>query len=157
MLPLGADPLIKLRLSGHIPTCTAWVKYGDYPNPDWHRWADSMHSPVIVVRFADPVARLDLRCLVGLFVTLYLARYDDKAASLFTRLQDYASEIVCMSPDFDEDIGMWWLPRYGVIDYDQRGIVARYQQARDAVIYGGKESARAIEKKLLEENPWLRA
>lgn len=155
MLPLGAAPLVKLRMEGHAPAGTVWVRYSEnIPVPDWHRFANM--PPEIVVRFTDPVDRLDLRCVLKLWVTLYLDRYDDKAASLYARLQEYADEIVVISPDFDDDIGFWWLPRYGTLDYEKRGIVARYQRARDAVIYGSDQSARATERQLLEENPWLR-
>lgn len=158
MLPLGAAPLIAMRKSGHAPDATVWVSYGDFPDPQWHTC--SPYLPELVVGFDDPIDRLDLRCLVKLTVTLYLKRYDDKAARLFERLQDYASEIVCLSPDFEQDIGFWWLPRRGVIDYDKRGIVTAYEAAKDCCIFSKSKTQRDIahaeEMRLLRENPWLR-
>jgi hypothetical protein len=160
MLPLGAKPLLDMRMCGQAPA-GVWVSYGDFPDPQWHRWADI--EPEVVVRYTDPIDRLDLRCLVKLPVTLFLARYDDKAAVLFSRLQDYASEIVCLSPDFEGDIGFWWLPRYGTIDYDKRSVVTRYLEAgerrstaADRRRQGDYEAAANEQNKLLEEYPWLR-
>lgn len=163
MTPRGAAPLIAMRMAGQIPTAVVWVSYGNLPDPDWWRWANTCHQPEIIVRPEDPIERLDLRCLVGLRVTLFIATYDDKAALLFPRLQEYASEIVALSPDFEDDLGMWWLPKYGVIDFDKRPIVTAYEAAkantsmaahkRDEV---GYLASQAEEMKLLEANPWLR-
>lgn len=162
MLPLGAAPLIAMRKAGEAPA-GVWVNYGNFRQPDWHRWANTMHSPELVVGFDDPVERLDFRCLFKLPVTLYFARYDDKAALLFHRLQDYAAEIVMLSPDFEGDLGMWWLPKYGVIDFDRRHVVTEYEGARSdclAAAYRRDEAAyraaQGIEIRLLEENAWLR-
>lgn len=164
MLPLGSAPLIAMRKSGHAPDATVWVSYGDFPDPQWHKV--SPYLPELIVGFNDPIERLDLRCLVKLPVTLYLKRYDDKAARLFERLKDYASEIVCLSPDFDDDLGFWWLPgRYAkrTIDYDKRRIVTEYEalhDERNQCAYRNKTAeyaeAAARQAKLLEENPWLR-
>ncbi len=163
MMPHGAAPLISMRKSGHIPSGTVWIRCGDFPDPGWHRFADTMHSPEIVVRPCDPVDRLDLRCIVKLDVTLYFERYDDKAALLFSKLQEYASEIVALSPDFGEDIGFWWLPRYGVIDFEKRSIVTEYEAAKDrrSIADDRKNepayrAAQSEELRLLEEHPWLR-
>lgn len=163
MLPLGAAPLIALRKSGECPAGQVWVSYGDFKDPQWQRYANSLRSPELVVRFADPIDRLDLRCVVKLPVTLFLSRYDDRAALLFSRLQEYASEIVMQSPDFGEDIGMWWLPKYGVIEFDKRHIVTAYETARGNCIasayrrdQAAYDSAQAEELRLLKENPWLR-
>jgi hypothetical protein len=160
MLPLGAAPLVAMRKAGHVPSGSAWVSYGNFREIDWHRYSDMMNHPELVVRFGDPIDRLDLRCLVKLEVTLYLARYDDNAALLFQRLQEYASEIVCLSPAFDDDLGFWWLPRYGTIPYERRGIVTRYTAAKEGCIHSRNKAERDIahaeEMRLLEENPWLR-
>lgn len=163
MTPRGAAPLIAMRLGGQVPTSDVWVSYGNLPDPDWWKWANTCNQPEILVRPEDPIDRLDLRCLVGLRVTLFLATYDDTAAKLFKRLQEYASEIVCQSPDFAEDIGFWWLPRYGVIDFDKRSVVTRYLEAgerrstaADRRRQGEYEVAANEQNKLLEEHPWLR-
>lgn len=163
MLPRGAAPLIALRKAGEVPDGPVWVRYGDHRDPDWHRWANTMHAPELVVRPADPVDRLDLRCVVKLTVTLLASRYDDGAALLFHRLQDYAAEIVFLSPDFETDLGYWWLPKYGVIDFDRRHVVTEYEGARSdclAAAYRRDEAAyraaQGIEIHLLEENAWLR-
>lgn len=163
MLPRGAAPLIEMRQSGHAPAGTVWVNYGDFREPDWHRWSNTMHSPELVVRFDEPVDRLDFRCLVKLDVTLFLERYDDKAALLFSRLQEYATEIVMLSPAFDEDLGMWWLPKYGVIEFDKRHIVTAYEAAKaERSVAAHRNNTAAYncaaerEMKLLKENTWLR-
>lgn len=164
MLPLGAAPLIAMRKAGQAPAGSVFVEYGDdCRNPDWHRWSDTMHSPSLVVRFADPVERLDFRCLVGLEVVLVMCRYDTKAADLFSRLQQYATEVAALSPDFDDDIGLWWVPRYGVRPFEDRRIITAYEAARatctnaslrrDPAAYA---AAQAEELRLLKEFPWLR-
>jgi hypothetical protein len=160
MLPLGAAPLLAMRKAGNVPDGSVWVSYGNFSETGWHLYGDTLSLPELVVRFDDPIDRLDFRCLVKLDVTLYLARYDDNAALLFARLQDYAAEIVMLSPDFDEDLGMWWLPRYGVIAYERRGIVSRYTAAKESCIHSRNKAERDIahaeEMRLLGENPWLR-
>jgi hypothetical protein len=163
MLPRGSAPLIGMRKAGQVPDGQVWVSYGDFRDPDWHRWANTMHSPELIVRPSDPVDRLDLRCVVKLPVTLFASSYDDNAALLFHRLQDYASEIVFLSPDFEDDLGMWWLPKYGVIEYGQRHIVTAYEAARDGCMSsacrrndGEYKKFQANEMRLLKENSWLR-
>ena len=163
MLPLGAEPLIAMRKLGHVPEGSVMVIYGNHRSPDWHRWPDTLHSPELVVRFSDPIDRLDLRCLVKLPVLLILDRYDAKAGELFNRLQDYAAEISMLSPDFESDLGSWWLPRYGVIPFEHRCIVTAYEDLRDtrtsAALRRDKaayDAAKAAESKLLEDHPWLR-
>ena len=163
MLPRGSSPLIAMRKDGNAPEGSVMIDYGDFPDPDWHRWANTMHSPRLVVRPDEPVDRLDFRCLVKLPVLLYVAHYDEKAALLFVRLQDYASEIAMLSPDFDDDIGSWWLPRYGVKTFDERAIVTAYEDARDQRTHAALtrnraayDAATAIELRLLEEHSWLR-
>lgn len=150
MLPLGAAPLIAMRKAGHAPAGSVFVEYGDDArDPDWHRWANTMHSPSLVVRLDDPVERLDFRCVFGLEVLLVMCRYDRKAAELFNRLQQYATEVSALSPDFDDDIGLWWVPRYGVRVFDDRRIITAYEVARAT----GDQSE---ELRLIKENPWLR-
>lgn len=163
MIPRGADPLIALRKAGKSPVGSVFVEYGDdVREPDWHRWPDTMHRPYIVVRFADPVERIDLRCTLGLSVTLILCRYDDKGAALFSRLQEYASEVCMMSPDFGEDIGFWWMPKYGVRPFDDRSIITGYEAARSDCVSAALRhdttaynAAQVKELQLIKENSWL--
>lgn len=163
MLPRGAAPLIAMRKAGNAPEGSVMVDYGDLPDPEWHRWANTMHSPRLVVRPDEPVDRLDFRCLVKLPVLLILDRYDAKAGELFIRLQEYASEISMLSSDFEADLGSWWLPRYGVIPFDHRCVVTAYEDLRDTRTHAALirdraayDAAKAAESKLLEDHPWLR-
>lgn len=117
MTPRGAKPLIEMRKAGRKPADAVWVSYGKFSEPDWDKWASSQFSPELVVLPADPVDRLDFRCLIGLRVILFMSSYDDKAANLFERLQEYASEIDVMSPDFAVDIGWHWTKKSGQRDY----------------------------------------
>ncbi len=118
MTPRGALPLIALRKAMRKPAGKVWVSYGDFREPDWNRWANTRYSPELVVLPADPVERLDFRCLVGLSVTLFLSNYDDKAARLYERLQEYAEEIDVLSPAFDDDIGWHWTRRSGQREFN---------------------------------------
>jgi hypothetical protein len=118
MLPRGAAALIALRQSGYKPACPVWVNYGDFHEPDWERWTHTQYAPELVVRLDDPVDRLDFRCLVWLRVTLFMSRYDDKAARLYAHLQDYAAEIDVLSPDFDLDVGWHWSAQTGQRDFN---------------------------------------
>lgn len=152
-----------MRMAGQVPTADVWVNYGNLPEPDWWKWANTCDQPEILVRPEDPIERLDLRCIVGLRVTLFITTYDDKAALLFAKLQEYASEIAALSPDFENDLGMWWLPKIGVIDFDKRPIVTAYEAAKASTSNAaykrneaGYRESQAEELKLLEANPWLR-
>jgi len=163
MLPRGAEPLIAMRKAGNAPTGSVMVSYGDFPDPVWHRYSNTMRSPELVVRFTDPVERLDFRCTLKLDVILFASRYDDKVAALFARLKEYAAEISWLSPDFGNDLGMWWLPKYGDLAFDDRAVVSGYEDARsectsaslrrDAAAY---TAARNTELRLLKEHSWLR-
>lgn len=117
MTPRGAKALIAMRQSGRKPVRPVWVSYGQFREPDWDRWAHSQFAPELVVLPADPIDRLDLRCVVGLHVILFLSKYDDKGAELFNRLQEFAREIDLLSPDFDDDIGFHWTQNSGVREY----------------------------------------
>jgi len=117
MLPRGSFPLVAMRQAGQKPAGFVWVSFGEFKEPDWNRWANTQFSPELVVLPADPVDRLDFRCLIGLRVILFLSNYNDKAALLFERLQEYASEIDVMSPDFDLDIGWHWSKKSGQRDF----------------------------------------
>lgn len=119
MTPRGAAPLIAMRRSGARPAAAVWVTLGDFPAPDWWRWSDTCHRPEIIVRPEDPLDRLDLRCLVGLDVILFFATYDERAARLYERLQDYADEIAVMSPAFDDDIGWRWIKGLGQVGFGE--------------------------------------
>ncbi len=163
MTPRGAAPLVAMRMSGQVPSADVLVNHGDLPEPDWWKWANSCDKPEILIRPEDPIERLDLRCIVGLRITLFMAQYSDKAALLFERLQEYATEIVALSPDFEGDLGMWWLPKYGVIDFDKRPVVTAYEAAKANTSIAahkrdeaGYRASQAEEMNLLEANPWLR-
>jgi hypothetical protein len=117
MNPRGASPLIELRQAGMCPRGAVWVMLGDYREPDWWRWANTCDHPEVLVRPEDPIERLDLRCLVGLEVVLFFGSYDERAMRLYDRMQEYAKEIIVMSPAFEDDIGWRWIKGIGRVEF----------------------------------------
>lgn len=160
MTPRGGAPLIEMRMAGMRPAGPVWINMGDFPDPDWWRYSNTASHPEIVVRPDDPLDRLDFRCIFGLEVTLFFQHYGDRAIMLYEKLIDYAAEILVTSPDFGEDIGWWWLKKYGQVDFDKRHIVTAYEDARNRCLFeingAASDAARAEEVRLLKENPWLR-
>ncbi len=109
-IPFGAAPLIKLREQGRKPVGSVWVNYGDdYVELEWWRFVETQAQATITVRTTDPIDRLDLRCLVGLNVTLHFAQWDSRVARLLERLKEYSAEIAVLSPAFEDDLGFWWI------------------------------------------------
>lgn len=166
MTPRGAAPLIDMRLAGQRPSRDVWVTYGDFREPDWHRWAETCGAPEILVRPGDPIDRLDFRCLVELRVVLFFGDWNERVGQLYERLQEYALEIVVMSPCFDSDIGWWWLKRYGQVEFNQRHYVAQFEAAQERCRAASGQkgeagrlayaAAQAEELRVLAEAPWLR-
>ena len=98
--------LASLRKAGKRPAAPIWIIYDEWPEKHWAALA--CDDRTLVVLAGDKIDRLDLRCIVGLEVTLYVGKYDSDGMRLFERLQDYAKRIVCLCPDLDEDIGWIW-------------------------------------------------
>lgn len=163
VIPRGAQPLINLRQQGKRPAKDVWIEFGDYPNPDWHRWAETQFSPSLVVLPTDPIDRLDLRCIVGLRVILCLDTWTEKSSLLYERVIELAAEVAVLCPDFGEDIGWWHVPKYGRIEWDQRHYLTKLEE-----VHGDRTAAAhrrddqtykllaAREDQILKEAPWLR-
>lgn len=163
MIPRGAQPLINLRQQGKRPARDVWIEFGDYPNPDWHRWAETQFSPSLVVLPTDPIDRLDLRCIVGLSVILCLDAWMEKSSQLYERVIELAAEVAVMCPDFGEDIGWFWRKDYGKIEWNQRHYLTAFQDAQaecSAAANRKDNTAYAVwaarENKILKDAPWLR-
>lgn len=118
MTPRGAEHLIAMRMCGQRPAGSIFIQHGDFREPDWWKWADSLSEPELLIRPADPIDRLDLRCLLDLPVILFLPTWGDREARLYERLQEVASEIAVVSPAFDLDCGWRWLRDIGRVEFN---------------------------------------
>ena len=163
MTPRGAAPLIAMRQAGYRPAADVWLSYGDFKEPDWWKWAETCNAPELVVHPADPVDRLDLRCLVGLKVVLFAAEWSPTVGKLYDLLTKYAEEICVMSPVFDGDIGWYWLKDHGRVELDDRwridALIDAKASAVNAAIKGDMvayQAARAREATALEGAQWPR-
>lgn len=109
-IPFGAGPLFKLREQGKKPVGSVWVNYGtDYVALEWWRHAETQAQATVTIRPTDPIDRLDLRCLIGLRVTLHFMEWDNRVARLLERLKEFSPEIAVISPAFEDDLGFWWI------------------------------------------------
>lgn len=163
MTPRGAAPLVAMRQAGYRPSGDVWVRHGEFPDPDWWRWANTRNSPEVIVRPADPVDRLDLRCLVGLRVTLFASEWSARVGKLFELLTEYADEVVVMSPAFEGDIGWFWLRDHGRVEFDDRWRIDALADAKAAAVnaalrndQAGYQAARAREAQAQGGAPWQR-
>jgi hypothetical protein len=148
-------------MSGKRLSADVWVNVGDFREPDWHRWTETEHQPELLVRPEDPIDRLDLRCLLGLRVTLFFAAWDARVAALYERLQEYADEIAVLSPCFELDCGWYWVRGFGRIEIGDRWRVDAIRAAqsdctaaamkRDQAAYA---NAQAREVEALGDRSW---
>lgn len=163
MIPRGAQPLIDRRLQNWRPQRPVWIQYGDFLEPAWWRYIETKESPEILVRPEDPIEQLDLRCVVGLLVTYVFREWDVRVARLYERLQDYAAEIIVMSPCFDLDCGWFWVRGYGEIAMNERWRLTQMKDAQAdciaASVKGDKvayAAAQARELEAITGAPWLK-
>ena len=163
MTPRGASALIAMRKSGTVPAGEVWITIGDGQEPDWWQWSNTYQTPQILVRPADPVERLDLRCIVGLKTLFFFASWDDRVARIYERLQEYAEEIAVMSPAFDTDIGWRWIKRYGRVEFGETHYIEDLKRAQGDRTTASRrddkpayQAAQANEMRILEAAPWLR-
>lgn len=163
MTPRGAAPLIAMRQAGYRPSGDVWLSFGDVRELDWWKWANTCHSPELVVRTSDPISRIDLRCLVGLRVVLFSAEWSAHVGLLYDRVTEYAAEVCVMSPAFGEDIGWWWVKDHGRVEYADRWRIKAIADAKaDAVNAAVKgdipayQAARQREAHALGDSSWQR-
>ena len=161
MIPRGAEPLIVLRKSGQRPSGLIWLEVGDFPDPDWWKWANTADRPQILIRPEDPIERLDLRCFLGLDVILFAEEWTDQVARLYERLQEYAQEIAVLSPAFEIDIGWWWIRGVGRIEFDDRQHLTAIADAQADAVHAARKNdsiayaaAQAKEQRAREAMTW---
>ena len=176
MIPRGGHQLIAKRIEGWTPKFAVWVNYGDFREPgnrdfdkpmaitDWAKWQETCQHPELLIRPEDPIERLDLRCIIGLTVILFFAKWDEKVSRLYDRMQEYAEEIVVESPCFDLDAGWFWVRGIGQLDMKERWILTEYRNAQAdciaAGVKGDKEAyakAQARELRAIERASWLKS
>jgi len=96
-----------MRLAGQLPPGDVWLLFGNYEQTPW--WAWSGVSAEVVIAETAPVARLDLRALVGLSVCIQADQYSDALMQLCRRLQTEARSLnVYVLEWLPDGIGMWW-------------------------------------------------
>ena len=127
MTPRGAAPLIAMRMDGHRPRGFVWVSVGNFREPDWWKYSNTLGMPELLVRPEDPVERLDLRCVVGLPVILFFDEYNERVAAVYQRLIGVARAVAVESPSFGEDIGWVWSKTAGRFGFDGEAIVSEFE------------------------------
>lgn len=83
----GHEYIIALRKSGKSPE---WVYVNDYPShTDWHIFGD---RPTVCTH-GDVISRLDLRCIVGLKVSIS-STDETRAKALFDAVQQAGAQLI---------------------------------------------------------------
>ena len=161
MKPLGSQPLFAMRINYDMPQKidTVWVDYGEGKPFDWV----GCSCPSFKVRPTDAIDRLDLRCCVGLELIYEPSVWDDKAARLYERLQEYANTITVVSMCFEPDMGWVWDRKYGRLELGDLQWIDKLDEAlMDCNKWAGKnnkvkyDEAQSRELKLYADHPWLR-
>ena len=160
MKPRGSDNLFSMRIAGERPNLV-WIDYG---HGKTYEWAAMGLGPTLRVLPTDPIERLDFRCIVGLDVILEPFGWDNKAAELYERLQEYAATIQVVSLCFEPDMGWAWDKRYGRRELGELAYIDRLAEAQsDCIKWATKRNepkyaeAQARELKILEDAPWLKS
>ncbi len=154
MKPHGSENLFAMRLAGHLPK-DVYIEYG--PGKVWP-WLALKIGPMLRVLPADPIERLDLRCCVGLDVVLEPTEWNDRAAVLYERLQEYALTITVVSLSFAPEMGWCWDRHYGRLELGDLQWIEKYKQAQsDCTRAQGEKykAAKAREDKIYREHSWL--
>lgn len=108
--PTGLAALVAFRTAGKLPARQVSLSIGDdWKAPDWFSYPGFLTFPEGVIRTGDRLDDLDLRVFYGLDVFVHAARYDDRVAEIFDRLQQYARYILLVILDWPiEDFGIEW-------------------------------------------------
>lgn len=109
MLIKPMQRLAELRTDGLVPDLPTWFFVGDeYAQPEWWRFGDA--GVEVVIDSSMPVARIDLRPIVGLKVCVMASDWSDRLNAVLERLKQYAAcvEVFVISwlPD---SIGIRWI------------------------------------------------
>lgn len=163
MIPRGAAKLLEMRTSGRKPSGDVWVNVGEYIDPFWWQYSNTLGHVEILIKPGDPVERVDFRCIAGLCVILFFDAWDDRIGRVYERLQEYAKEIAVMSGSFEDDIGWRWIKGFGRVELGEAHYIEDLEGAKasatdaarrdDKVAY---QSAQTNEKRIREAAPWLR-
>lgn len=106
MLIQALKPLVDLRMSGTVPSLPAWIFIGEYEQPEWWRTGGGVE---VIIDESLPIARLDLRPLVGLKVCVQADRYGLSLMRLCDQLKQYAVSLdVFVLEWLPEALGMRW-------------------------------------------------
>lgn len=108
MLLPAMKPLADMRLNGVVPAIPVWIFFGDcWEVPRWDRMGTS--APEICIETGSPVARLDLRPVVGLKVCVMAEAWSEPLAKLLDRLKQYACAVeLFVTSWIPETIGVRW-------------------------------------------------
>lgn len=100
--------LADMRLDGVVPDLPTWFFVGDeYAQPEWWRLSDA--GAEVVIESSTPIARIDLRPVVGLKVCVMAPEWSDRLFGFLGRLKQYASSVeVFVTAWIPGVIGMRW-------------------------------------------------
>ena len=159
MTPRGASALLDMRTQGQRPAGVVWVNCGNFREPYWWKWSNTLHTPEILVRPEDSIDGLDLRCLVDLDLILFADGYSKKLIALFDRLIKYAAHIQVLITEFGVDVGWSWDREYGRFDFNTEHLATKYREAMADSFHAAHSNnpeiyrlARVAEQKAREAN-----
>lgn len=96
----GLERFLSARMDGELLSPSLLLFIGMNGSPWWKFGIETPNG-----RIDSP--HEDMRLTVGLDVTLVSDKYDDTAALIFTKLQEYAKSIVFVSLDLED--GLVWI------------------------------------------------
>lgn len=101
-LPEGLEPLLRMRMSGLIPSKRITILVGDeWKRPDWTSYIEDLPYPEAVVRTHHNLKTLDLRALKGMAVFIHSVKFCPRVEQVMEKAKKFATYILLSV----EDIG----------------------------------------------------
>jgi len=109
--------LVRMRLNGKKPPMV-FIEIDREQPSDWFAWKETWSIPVLSISSAFPVERLDLRCLVGLNVSIIADAYSPWLWALWGKIKEalpgYAAlNIRSFAKSEIDDFGWHWTAASG--------------------------------------------
>lgn len=149
----GLDILLALRQNRQRPQ-SVWLEIGtEYCKPVYAQEFEHLH-----LLAEGNVKTDDFRPFVGLDVILYAAEDRPPLGDCLDGLKKHAAFITVLCPDYAQDIGWEWAPKWGDRDIGQIRWAEQFEDARKMCCRTDAETAERVrlEKQALEKAPWIR-
>lgn len=137
----GLSHLLTMRRQGLRPRSVMLSVDCPFIAPVYGRDFEDMELTV-----HESVANDDFRAFVGLEVMLYVVAWSQLASDTLEKLQAYAKEITILCAEYGEDVGYFWRPETGAIDFDDYPWVRDFHDARKTVCRNKQEQQARLER-----------